>query len=81
MVKGKDKEEEEEEEDRDKEEELKPVTLSDARTAIKTLTNFLLTHSVDVTSLDLASSLEREVEKCTSNERKQMTILDFFKTK
>ena len=53
MVKGKDKEEEEEEEDRDEEEELKPVTLSDARTAIKPLTNFLLTHSVDMTSLAL----------------------------
>ena len=49
-----------------------------ARTPIKTLTNFLMTHSVDVTSLDLTSSLEREVEKCASNERKQTTILDFF---
>lgn len=85
MVKGIDKEEEEEEEDRDEEEdeeeELKPVTLSDARTAMKTLTNFLLTHCVDVTSLDLASSLEQEIEKCSSNEKKQMRILDFFKSK
>lgn len=79
MVKGK---EEEEEEDRDEEEEIKAVTsLSDARTAIGTLRNFLLTHCVDVTSLDSLASVEREVENSAASQRKQTSILDYFTTK
>lgn len=74
-----DAEEEDDNEGDDDDTEIKPPSLADALAAIKTVTNFLLTHTVHETSLDQASFLEGEIEKGALKGRKQTTIMDFFK--
>ena len=78
-VKEGDAEQEDDNEGGDDDTGINQVSLADARAAIRTVTNFLLTHTVDETSLDRASFLEQEIEKGALKDRKQTTIMDFFK--